>query len=137
MDYWASIDKALDTIAETEPDTFDGVRDILHQYGDPEYPQPCTVTKRADHAFYAGSGGDKPVRVSLNVAGWVTVWSEASYYYVMMHRASGEFLSYVEGDVQRGVRSTVALAEFEAQAAADEFVPIRGERGELLGITLR
>ena len=116
MNFWNSIDKALDTIAETKPDTFDGVRDILHEYGDPEYPQPCTYDKRDGQAFFAGSGGDKPLRASLNVAGWRTVWSEASYYYVMIHPATGEFLTYIEGDVMRGVTSSVAHGEFIAQA---------------------
>lgn len=137
MDFWTSIDNALDIIASDKPQTFDAVRDILHTHGDPEHPQPCTANKRADHAFFAGSGGDKPLRVSLNVAGWRTVWSEASYYYVMMHPVTGDFLSYVEGDVQSGVRSAEALAEFEAQIVAGELVPVRGDHGELLGVVVR
>lgn len=135
MDYWTSIDKALDTIAETKPDTFDGVRDILHQYGDPEHPQPCTINKRPGQAFFAGSGGDKPLRVPLNVAGWRTVWSEASYYYVMIHPATGEFLTYIEGDVMRGVTSQVAHGEFIAQAD-DGLTLTFSDAGRLLAATV-
>lgn len=116
MSFWTSIDKALETIINDQANTFDAVRDILHTHGDPEYPQPCTIDKRADHAFFAGSGGDKPLRTALHGARWVTVWSEAGYYYVMMNRSTGEFLTYIEGDVMRGVTSSVAHGELIAQA---------------------
>lgn len=52
--------------------------------------------------FFAGGGGDGTVRKSLRAAGWTTVWSEAWYYYVMQ-APNGDRITYVEGDIYRGV----------------------------------
>lgn len=132
MDFWKRIDKALDTIAETKPDTFDGVRDILHQHGDPD----GISSQGDDKAFFAGSGGDKPLRVSLNAAGWRTVWSEANYYYVMAHPKTGELLSYIEGDVERGVNGVEPHLALMDQINNDGLKYTHAPNGKLLTVSL-
>lgn len=87
-DFWAAVGAQLDLIETERPHTFAAVATIL---GSSE-----------DHAFFAGSGGDRTLFASLRIAGWALVWAEASYHYVAQHIISGEFLTYVEGDVYPG-----------------------------------
>lgn len=56
----------------------------------------------ADQAFFAGSGGDRSLSLALSRAGWLATWAEASYYWIITHRTTGEVLTYIEGDVLRG-----------------------------------
>lgn len=60
------------------------------------------VDYRPRRAFFAGGGGDRSLWSALSVAGWHRVWSGASYCYVARHDATGETLTYIEGDVLRG-----------------------------------
>lgn len=130
MDFWNSIDKALGQIRETKPETFDGVRDILHAHGDPD----SVSTKRDDAAFFGGSGGDDTLRSALREAGWGTAWSEASYYYVMVHPNTGELLTYTEGDVERGVTSAAAEEDITRQLD-DEVTATHDGRGRILTVS--
>jgi len=94
--FWTNINNALDTIKSTKPETVDAVCAILDASG--------TIDKgvSAGLSFFAGSGGDRSLAASLRVAGWVTIWDEASYYYIMEHDVTGETLTYIEGDLYRG-----------------------------------
>lgn len=91
--FWEEVDRVLDRIERSKPESFDGVKAILD-----------TMDARGDvdSAFFAGSGGDRSLYVSLDVAGWTPAWAQASYFYAMRHPESGEVLTYIEGDVQRG-----------------------------------
>lgn len=95
LTFWQRIDRALDRIATEKPTTFDGVKAILDEDGNPD------GTEAAGAAFFAGSGGDRQLREALRDAGWRTVWAEASYYYTMVS-PTGDLLTYTEGDVDRG-----------------------------------
>lgn len=98
MEFWQSINRALDRIAVEKPDTFDAVKAILDEGGDPDN----VASKGPDSTFFAGSGGDPSLFGALNYAGWRMVWSEAGYYYVARHNDTRELLTYIEGDVERG-----------------------------------
>lgn len=50
--------------------------------------------------FFAGGGGDGQ-RIDALGAGWTVVRYEADYYWVARDREGG-FLSYTEGDLDRG-----------------------------------
>jgi len=99
--FWTLITKSLTTIASDKPDTFDKVKAILDDGAD---PKECP-----NSAFFSGSGGDDTLEDSLCCAGWETVWSDASYYYIMRHKATRDTLTYIEGDVYRGHNSELVV----------------------------
>jgi hypothetical protein len=106
MTFWEQIDHQLDRIVSDRPDTFDGVRAILldTRYDEIQRDRNLNGLREfnPDAAFFAGSGGEATLRDSLRDAGWVVTWSKASYCYGMRHHATGETLTYIEGDVLRG-----------------------------------
>ena len=59
-------------------------------------------------AFFAGSGGDGSVYGSLMQAGWDVAWWVARYYWAMRSPDGQSGITYVEGDVYRGVRKPIA-----------------------------
>lgn len=106
--FWGQIDHQLDRLCNTS--TFDEVRQILL---DPAYDQIQNDIHlngqrgfATDSAFFAGSGGEESLQESLLDAGWSIVVAKAPYHYVMRHRSTGETLTYIEGDVERGDRIT-------------------------------
>lgn len=132
MDFWNSINKALDAIREDKPATFNDVRDILHTYGDPDH-----VGRFGDDAaFFGGSGGDRTLLEALRKAGWHVVWSESSYYYAVFHQDSNELLSYIEGDVERGINGEDADRALTEQIEANDVQFTRSPNGRLLTISL-
>jgi hypothetical protein len=54
-------------------------------------------------AFFAGSGGDGSVEGALDEAGWTHAWREAHYHWAM-RSPNGDGITYVEGDIYRGVQ---------------------------------
>lgn len=105
-DFWKAIDASLDTIETDKSDTFDKVRDALNT---PEAREYGAVTWSKDSAFFGGSGGDRSLMLALVAAGWRVIWSESSYFYVARHTVTGETLTYIEGDVQRGITNGIAV----------------------------
>lgn len=99
-EFWSAIDSILDRIEAERPDTFDAVRDILDHPEQRAYAGVYTE----DASFFGGSGGDRSLWSALSAAGWRSVWWEASYYYAATHPATGDVLTYIEGDVFRGNR---------------------------------
>lgn len=108
--FWGQIEHQLTMIITEPAETFDAVRRVLL---DPDYDQvqkdihlnePRTFD--ADSAFFAGSGGEESLQEALYDAGWGLVTAKASYYYAMRHPTTGETLTYLEGDVERGDRIT-------------------------------
>ena len=92
--FWAQIDADLDRIETEKPATFGDVAAILK--GNPDN-EPS-----AGDAFFGGGGGDRTLMSALEIAGWRIVWAEAWYSYVAMHPATGDLLTYCEGDVYAG-----------------------------------
>jgi hypothetical protein len=88
-EFWDAIDAQLAELASAG-----GADDVIRILGGAEQAS-------SGDAFFAGSGGDGSVREALAQAGWVVVWSEASYYYVMQS-PNGDLITYVEGDIYRG-----------------------------------
>lgn len=106
--FWPQVDHQLDRVVVERSTTFDEVRAILL---DPAYDEIVAEVNRNfqrhfddNSAFFAGSGGDATLRSALESAGWWVVASQAPYYYSMVHRSTGETLTYIEGDVVRGDR---------------------------------
>lgn len=106
--FWPQIDHQLARIATEKPDTFEGVRAVLldQAYDEIVAEVHRNGTRRfdLDSAFFAGSGGDATLDDALEHAGWQMVGFTASYYYIMTHPHTGEALTYIEGDVERGQR---------------------------------
>lgn len=104
--FWTQIDDQLDEIAATRADTFDAVRAILLgpdvDLVTDEINRNGTRSFGPDAAFFAGSGGDRTLGQALRAAGWLTKEVQESYYYVMFHPATGDELTYIEGDLLRG-----------------------------------
>ena len=93
--FWANVDESLDTIENEQPDNAQSVVALLNEY--------CDTS--AGDAFFPGSGGNRSLLESLEKAGWDMVWSEASYFYVVRHESTGDYLTYIEGDIYVGNRS--------------------------------
>ena len=90
--FWKNVDDQLNHIERDKPNTAQGVFDIMNQYASPS----------AGKAFFPGSGGDRELADSLRAAGWKMLQYEAAYYYAMQHPATGEIITYIEGDVDKG-----------------------------------
>ncbi|MDU2072533.1 MAG: hypothetical protein E7G28_13000 [Cutibacterium avidum] len=108
--FWPQITHQLAAIVYHRPATFEGVRRILL---DPLYDDIAAERNRngvrhfgPDAAFFAGSGGDETLMRALIDAGWQIGTEKASYWYTMTHPATGETLTYTEGDIELGDRIT-------------------------------
>lgn len=106
--FWGQIENQLQRLRSAS--TFNEVHRVLL---DPAYDQVQkdihlngARTFDADSAFFAGSGGEESLQEALYDAGWGLVTAKASYYYAMRHPTTGETLTYLEGDVERGDRIT-------------------------------
>lgn len=113
--FWGQIEHQLDRIETEKPSTFDAIREILTDPGYAEIVKENTRNGvRGEHlptndpahdpdaAFFAGSGGDSSLWESLWVAGWSFVRQRGAFHYAAQHPISGEWLTYIEGDVLRG-----------------------------------
>lgn len=92
-DFWERIDESLDRIA-VEGKTVEDVIRILNEYDSPS----------SGDAFFGGSGGDRQLLDALLDAGWRPVWVEAEYYFAVKEPHSDAGLTYIEGDVERGIQ---------------------------------
>ncbi len=89
--FWAEIDAQLDALK-----TAGSADDVIRILGG-------SAAASSGDAFFAGSGGDGTVEGALDEAGWTHVWREASYYWAM-RAPNGDGVTYVEGDVYRGIQ---------------------------------
>lgn len=55
--------------------------------------------------YFGGSGGDDSVYAALTDAGWSIAWFKASYYYALTAPDGQSGITYVEGDIYRGVQA--------------------------------
>jgi len=102
-EFWGQVAFANSRIASEKADTFDKVREALLDDRLTElqsYVAQAAATDNADAAFVVGDYDD--FWDALEQAGWrITQW-EASYYWAAKHTVTGEELTLIEGDVQRG-----------------------------------
>lgn len=92
MDFWARIDAQIESLKTAKsPD------DVIRILGGSEEAS-------SGDAFFGGSGGDQSVEGALAEAGWSHVWREAHYYWAM-RAPNGDGITYVEGDIYRGIQA--------------------------------
>jgi hypothetical protein len=60
--------------------------------------------KSAGDAFFPGGSGDEELLSILVDAGWRPAWVQAYYYFAIRQPEGDDGLTYVEGDIQRGVQ---------------------------------
>lgn len=89
--FWETIDEQLSDLASAK--TVDDVIGILGG----------SAEASSGDAFFAGSGGDGSIASALREAGWLYVWREADYHW-SMRAPNGDGITYVEGDVYRGIQ---------------------------------
>lgn len=63
--------------------------------------------KSSGDAFFPGGSGDVELLEVLVEAGWTPVWVEADYYFAVRQPDGQDGLTYVEGDISRGVQKPV------------------------------
>lgn len=102
-DFWSTVNTQLDEL--THATTAQQVVDILSRE---RCPLGQDVIATDADGFFAGSGGDRTVSESLRAAGWLLVWSEASYYWVMI-APDQTTITYIEGDIYLGNRAPISL----------------------------
>ncbi|MFB7890358.1 hypothetical protein ACFCZ3_20130 [Cellulosimicrobium cellulans] len=111
--FWECVDAQLAAVRTAT--TFDEVKAALDTNAPRGKDDPngdYDKTGQPDRAFFPGSGGEATLRDALRAAGWRVLWAEASYHYVAHHPASGDWLHYIEGDVERADRARLlAMAE--------------------------
>ena len=62
---------------------------------------PPVASVSVGAGFFFGDGDD--VMAALFDAGWILMWSKAPYYWAMWAPYARAGLTYVEGDLERGV----------------------------------
>lgn len=62
--------------------------------------------RSSGEAFFPGGSGDIELLSILIEAGWSPVWVEA-YYYFAIRDPQGDGLTYIEGDIERGIQERV------------------------------
>ncbi len=60
--------------------------------------------------WFGGGGGDQTVWGALREAGWKTIWFDAPYYFAM-EAPDGSGITYVEGDIYKGVQAKYVEGE--------------------------
>jgi hypothetical protein len=85
--YWAIIDAQVAALKAAKG--ADDVMSILSVDG-----------RHADHGFFGGEGGDVAAALEYS-AGWSVAWMRADYYWCM-RAPDGSYITYIEGDVERG-----------------------------------
>jgi hypothetical protein len=94
--FWATIDQQLTEAAKAT--SAEAVLRIFATAGNP-YGDPHIS---GAPGFFAGSGGDGSLSAALSAAGWKWAWAEAHYHWAMT-APDGSGITYVEGDLYRGV----------------------------------
>lgn len=93
--FWAAIEQQLEALKTAK--TADEVFAIC--------PRVTNLSAGGAEGFFGGSGGDEQVEDSLVVAGWDFAWRDATYYWAMTPPDGGDGITYVEGDLYRGVQN--------------------------------
>jgi hypothetical protein len=88
--YWLHYANTLSRIEKEEPETFDELKAILDTFMPPS----------SGEAFFP-DGADETLAGTLSEAGW-TIHYRESYFWTAKHDTSGEWITYVEGDLYRG-----------------------------------
>ena len=93
--YWEALAAERKALAEAKPTTAAEVVAILKEH------DPMSVDLSGD-AFSSSANDGGALAEDLEDAGWEMEWSESDYYYVLRHEATGEAVTYIEGDVYAG-----------------------------------
>jgi hypothetical protein len=88
--FWAEIDRQLEELRTART-----VEDVMRVLAGDE---------AAEVGFFAGGGGDGSVYEALMEAGWSTAWWEAGYFWAARCPDNRGGITYVEGDIIRGVQ---------------------------------
>ena len=90
--FWENIDAQIEQLrsARSADDVIRILGPVDREYG-------------TGDAFFMGGGGDQTVYGALMEAGWKTAWFDAPYYFAM-EAPDGSGITYVEGDIYRGVQ---------------------------------
>lgn len=88
--YWREYAECLDRVASCS--TVQAVFDVLTEFYAPS----------SGVAFHPG-GADRDLLGTLTGAGWIVAWIEAPYLYALRQPDRQDGLTYVEGDLYRGV----------------------------------
>lgn len=89
--YWRTYEQCLDEVAAAAR-TVDDLIGILNVHYAPS----------AGDAFFPG-GADRTLLDALRQAGWRVVWMEAHYYYAARQPEGADGITFIEGDVERGI----------------------------------
>jgi hypothetical protein len=96
--YWVNYERCLDRV-QAEAKTVDDLIRIVNEHFDPS---------SAD-AFFPG-GGDRDMLGTLSEADWNIIWSQADYYFAARPPGGGDGITYVEGDIYRGIQRPMGSA---------------------------
>lgn len=96
--YWRDQTDAMDKIV-AEGRTVEDVIAILNEYFEPS----------SGDAFFPGGGDEEVLSTLMQTPGWTFPWIQASYYFAARD-ANGDGLTYVEGDVSRGVQRPLGVS---------------------------
>jgi hypothetical protein len=96
--FWAAVNQQLSETSHAKT-----VNDVLRIFSAERNPYGADFDGMAGDAFFAGSGGDKTLFGALTEAGWRVIMRKAPYFWAMTS-PDGEKLTYIEGDIYRGVR---------------------------------
>jgi hypothetical protein len=61
----------------------------------------------SEEAFFPGGCGDQELLPILLDAGWNPAWTQASYFFAIRQPDSREGLTYIEGDLARGIQKPI------------------------------
>lgn len=97
--FWAAVNRQLSEASQAKT-----VDDVLRIFSAERNPYGPDFEGMAGDAFFAGSGGDEILSDALTKAGWRVITWKSSYFWVMA-APDGQELTYIEGDIYRGIRS--------------------------------
>lgn len=89
--YWVTYDRCLDRI-RTEARTVDDLMSIVNEHFPPSVAE----------AFFPGGSDRSLLGTLLETPGWTTAWVKADYFFAARDH-NGDGITYVEGDIYRGI----------------------------------
>ena len=94
-DFWNAYEKGCEELAWVQ--TVDEVMRICKAH----------FGSSSEEAFFPGGSGDVELLSILEEAGWRPVWTKAYYYFTIRQPDGKEGLTYIEGDLARGIRKPI------------------------------
>lgn len=97
-DFWENVDAYL--LALRECSTVDQVLDLTEKH----FPRATMPGDARAQGFFPGGGGDDTPLYPLLSVGWTQVRVDADYYWAIREPGGDGVLTYVEGDLYRGMQ---------------------------------